>query len=196
MAKPPDHRSFIWVIDDADKIVSVNDEWLAFAQENGAPQLTAAAVLNQSLWPFIQGMETAYLYKKIFDRVRTGVSPVGFPFRCDSPDCRRFMKMTLSLLGGQAIQFKSQIVREEWRTPVDLLDQSRERSGELLRICSWCKLVYIPGQGWGEIEEAVRALDLFGKPSVPETTHTICPNCHEAINLELNLELGDLPDSK
>ena len=38
MEKFLDQRSFIWSIDDADKIVHVNDDWLAFAQENvGAP---------------------------------------------------------------------------------------------------------------------------------------------------------------
>ncbi len=98
---PSDHRSFIWIIDAADKLVHVNDAWLAFAGENTAPQLTAASVLNQPIWRFIQGQETIYLYKQIFGRVRAGKSPVKFPFRCDSPDCRRFMEMQLSLLPGR-----------------------------------------------------------------------------------------------
>ncbi len=91
--------------------------WLAFARENAAPQLTAALVLDQSIWRFIQGQETIYLYKQIFARLRAGKSPVKFPFRCDSPDCRRFMEMQLSLLPGDAIQFMAQILREEWRQP-------------------------------------------------------------------------------
>ena len=37
MEKPLDQRRFIWTIDDADKIVHVNDDWLAFAGENTAP---------------------------------------------------------------------------------------------------------------------------------------------------------------
>ena len=152
MAKPLDQRRFIWAIDDADKIVRVNDVWLAFAGENTAPQLTASLVLNQPLWHFIQGQETRYLYQQIFSRVRAGVSPVKFPFRCDSPDCRRFMEMKLSLLPGGAIEFISRILREEWREPVDLLDNSQDRSGEFLKVCSWCKKINIPGQGWGEIE--------------------------------------------
>ncbi len=176
----PDHRSFIWNIDAADRIVHVNDAWLAFARENTAPQLTAASVLNQPIWRFIQGQETIYLYKQIFGRVRAGESPVKFPFRCDSPDCRRFMEMKLSLLSGDAIQFISHILREEWRQPVDLLDASRDRSGEFLKICSWCKKIYIPGQGWGEIEAAIEPLDLFGHHSMPRMTHTICDSCYDA----------------
>ena len=149
MEKPPDHRRFMWTIDKADKIVQVNDDWLAFAQENLSPHVMAALVLDQYIWRFIQGQETTYLYKQIFDRVRAGVSPVTFPFRCDSPDCRRFMEMQLSLLPGETIQFTSHILREERRDPVDLLDASRDRSGEFLKICSWCKKINIPGRGWG-----------------------------------------------
>ncbi len=149
MEKPLDHRSFIWIIDDADKIVHVNDDWLAFAGENTAPQLTASSVLDQLIWRFIQGQETIYLYKQIFSRLRAGKSPVKFPFRCDSPDCRRFMEMKLSLLPGGAIQFIAQILRQEWRDPVDLLDASRDRTGEFLKICSWCKKITYSGTGLG-----------------------------------------------
>jgi hypothetical protein len=185
MEKPLDHRRFTWTIDDADRIVQVNDDWLAFAGENTAPSLTAALVLDQPIWRFIQGQETVYLYKQIFARLRAGKSPVKFPFRCDSPDCRRYMEMKLSLLAGDAIQFMARILREEWRDPVDLLEASRDRSEEFLKICSWCKKVSIPGQGWGEIEAAIEALDLFGHPSLPRMTHTICDSCYNGIRQEL-----------
>jgi hypothetical protein len=190
MEKPLDQRSFIWVIDHADKIVHVNDDWLAFAGENTAPQLTAPLVLDQPIWRFIQGQETSYLYRQIFRRVRAGVSPVKFPFRCDSPDCRRFMEMQLSLLPGATIQFMAHMLREEWRDPVDLLDASRDKSGEFLKICSWCKKIDIPGQGWGEIEAAIGPLDLFGHHTMPRMTHTICDSCHDAVKSELDKESG------
>ena len=163
--------------------------WLS-PRENTAPQLTASLVLDQPIWRFIQGQETSYLYKQIFSRVRAGKSPVKFPFRCDSPDCRRFMEMKLSLLPGDAIQFMAHILREEWRDPVDLLDASRDRSGEFVKICSWCKKINIPGQGWGEIEAAIVALDLFGHHSMPRMTHTICDSCRGALRLELTSGVG------
>lgn len=195
MEKAPDKRTFIWIIDDADKIVRVNDAWLAFAAENTAPQLTATVVLNQPIWRFIQGQETSYLYKQIFGRVRAGVSPDKFPFRCDSPDCRRFMEMQLSLLPGGAIEFMAHILREERRDPIDLLDKTRDRSEEFLKVCSWCKQINIPGQGWGEIEAAIAPMDLFGHQTMPRMTHTICDACHEAVKLELERESGQNLDS-
>jgi hypothetical protein len=195
MEKPLDQRRFIWIIDAADKIVHVNDDWLAFAGENTAPQLTASLVLDQLIWRFIQGQETSYLYQQIFRRVRAGKSPVTFPFRCDSPDCRRFMEMKLTLLPGDAIQFISHLVREERRDPVDLLDAFRDRSGEFVKVCSWCKKINIPGQGWGEIEAAIGPLDLFGHHTTPRMTHTICDACHAAVKIELDLESGQQQNS-
>lgn len=194
MEKTLDPRRFIWTIDGADKIVQVNDDWLAFAGENTAPSLTAALVLDQPIWGFIQGRETIYLYEEIFGRLRAGVSPVTFPFRCDSPDCRRFMEMKLFLLPGDAIQFISHILREEWRDPVDLLEASGDRSEEFLKVCSWCRKVYIPGHGWEEVEAAIDALDLFGRLSLPRMTHTICDSCYDAVRLELNQESDDGPN--
>ena len=73
---------------------------------------------------------------------------------------------------------------------MDLLDASRDRSGEFLKICSWCKKIHIPGQGWGEIEAAIEPLDLFGHHSMPRMTHTICDSCYNAIKLELDQESG------
>jgi hypothetical protein len=192
---PPDNRRFIWIIDDADKIVHVNEDWLAFAGENSAPQLTASLVLDQPIWRFITGQETIYLYQQIFRRVRAGKTPVKFPFRCDSPDRRRFMTMKLSRLSGKAIQFKAQILRQELRQPIEILDASRDRTEEFLKICSWCKIINIPGRGWGEVEEAIAALDLFGHASMPQMTHTICDSCYNLVKLELIRESGSKKNS-
>jgi hypothetical protein len=194
MEKSFDQRRFIWIIDETDKIVHVNDDWLAFARENTAPQLIASVVLNQHIWRFIQGQETSYLYQQIFSQVRAGRSSVKFPFRCDSPDCRRFMEMQLSLLPGGAIEFISHILREKWRDPADLLDAPQDIAREYLKICSWCKRINIPGRGWGEIEAAIVDLDLFGHRPMPRMTHTICDSCRGALRLELPQEPGENPN--
>ena len=105
------------------------------------------------------------------------------------------MEMKLSLLSGNAIEFISHLLREEWREPLDFLDNSRDRSGEFLKVCSWCKRINIPGQGWGEVEAAIAPLDLFGHHTTPRMTHTICDSCHDAVKLELDKESGKKPNS-
>ncbi len=190
MEKSPKQSCFIWTIDAADKIVHVNDDWLTFARENGAPRLAAALVLGQSLWRFIQGQETVYLYQQILARLRTGRRPITFPFRCDAPDRRRYLEMKLSLLAGSRVQFQTRILRQEYRQPLDFLAACQDRSGEFLKVCSWCNKIYIPDRGWGEPGEAIGALDLFGPRSMPRMTHTICDSCFDFIRQELIREQG------
>jgi hypothetical protein len=181
LANQQDNRTFSWIIDRQDIIVQVNDAWLAFAQENSAPQLTREAVVNQSLWSFITGLETTHLYKLIFGKVRTKKIPLAYPFRCGSPDCRRFLEMEVSPLPGEGISFRSEVKKLEFREPVKLLEPGvKGRSDRYLRICSWCKKIYAKDQ-WLEIEEALIALDLFGEVEPPLFTHGICEFCHDLV---------------
>ena len=55
-----DKRIFLWAIDPEDKIIRVNEDWLAFARENEAPHLTPDAVINRPLWDFVSGGETIH----------------------------------------------------------------------------------------------------------------------------------------
>ncbi|MGC8838371.1 MAG: hypothetical protein ACP5UM_08140 [Anaerolineae bacterium] len=44
-----------------------------------------------------------------------------------------------------------------------------------------------------EVEEAVRALDLFASPQLPQLTHGMCPSCKDFYLqqlAELDLQLG------
>ena len=59
-----------------------------------------------------------------------------------------------------------------------------------MKICSWCKKIYIPGRGWGEIEAAIEPLDLFGHHSMPRMTHTICDSCYELYPAEVESGVG------
>ena len=177
MDQRQDNRIFSWSIDREDNIVQVNEAWLAFARENSAPQLSREAVINQPLWSFITGPEVNHLYELIIDKVRYQKSSLSFPFRCDSPDCRRYLEMQVFPLPEEAVQFQSRVIKLEFREPVNLLE-SGERSGQWLRICSWCKRIFAGGQ-WLEVEAAIKLLNLFAEEALPQLTHGICESCHE-----------------
>ena len=159
----------------------VNDEWLSFAHENGASHLTLDAVLNKSLWQFITDFDVQHLYTLIFNKVLADQLSVKIPFRCDSPDCRRFMEMEISPLSGNRVQIRNRILREEFREPVDLLNPAVNRSKELVRMCSWCKKIDVSPSNWVEVEQAVKQLNLFEAPTSPQLTHGICPTCYENV---------------
>jgi hypothetical protein len=164
-------------IDSNDRIVSVDSAWLRFARENGTPELTADSVIGRSLWDFVSGGETRYLYRLVLERVRTDGSSVVLPFRCDSPATRRYMHLKISPLHEGNLEFQAILVSEEQRSPLALLDPDVPRSERILTLCSWCKRARVRESEWVEPETAISRLDLFGLPDLPQLSHGICDRC-------------------
>jgi hypothetical protein len=175
-------RAYIYRIDENDRLTEVDDSWIAFAEQNNASELTAATVRGQKLWQYISDPSTEQLYRHLIDRVRSEKRTIVVPFRCDSPDTRRFMELHLRPLARGGLEIASRIVREEARPTVALLaDQGASTLREpLVRMCSWCKKVRVP-DGWVEIEQAIAILGLFTDDAVPGLTHGMCEPCHESL---------------
>lgn len=177
-----DGRLFVHRIDGEDVITGVNPEWTDFARENEAPELAGSGgdgVVGRALWDFISDKETRHLYRLMLGKVRSSGVAITLPFRCDSPGVRRFMEMTLDRAGpGGEVEFRCVLLREERREgEATLLDRLSERSSEFVKVCSWCRRVYVGESGWKEPEDAVRELNLFDAPALPQLTHGVCPDC-------------------
>ena len=78
---------------------------------------------------------------------------------------------------NRGLEVTSVLLGAEDRDYVSLLDARVDRSEELLFICSWCKRIELPDDGWTEVEPGVRKLDLFGATALPQLSHSICPEC-------------------
>lgn len=160
-----------------DQIIFISDEWQTFADENKAHDLTNSHVGNHSIYDFICNGETRHIYESVFSRCRVAKKTILIHFRCDAPDTRRFMEMTLSPLPDGGISIESCILREEKRATVNLLDRDTVRTNEILTLCSWCKKVRLEDQTWVEVEEAVENLKLFDKTELPRLSHGACDIC-------------------
>lgn len=177
---------------DADhRIVAVSGSWSAFALENGAPELVAPAPLGRSVFTYVADATTTHLYRAVFEAVARSGLPVVLPIRCDAPALRRFLELRVERPPGRTgVRVRSALVRTEARDPVPLLDRTRSRSDQLLRMCSWCKVVEVDGR-WCSVEEAVAALRLFERAHLPAITHTMCPACYARMHaLVAKLEAG------
>lgn len=175
----PDSRTFIYCLDAADRIVTVNDAWLEFAGENDAPHLTRAAVLRRPVWDFVTGADTQVVYALILQRVRAAQATVRIDFRCDSPTLRRFMNMEVSPLAGNHLRLSCRMSRLESRPAVTWPAPGGRAPRRMVVMCSWCKRVeQRPGE-WGEVEEAVALLEMGAEEAAPAITHGICPECAE-----------------
>lgn len=176
MTAPEDGRVFIHTVGADDNIVHVNDEWVEFARENGAPELAGETVVGRAIWEFITGRETRHISRLLLDKVRAGGRSISIQYRCDSPELKRFMEMEIVPLEGGSVDFRSRILRLERREPVPLLDPGTSRGDEFLTICSWCRRARVASV-WVELDEAVKKLQLFSSVSLPQLTHGICQDC-------------------
>ena len=168
----------VYRLDPEDRIVEVNETWKRFARGNDAAEL-ADGVLGRSLWDFITDSTTATIYRDLLVRVRDGRT-MTFPFRCDAPALRRWMRMTMRPLVRRAVLFESEIL-EEARASAALWARYARRGGELVCVCSWCKRVRIDDQHWMETDAAVDALALFIGQPPPMLTHGMCPTCYASM---------------
>jgi hypothetical protein len=169
--------TYAYSIDADDAVASVSDAWLEFARNNRAPELTRDYVVGQTLWRFIAGRETRRLYEELFARVRVFHKPIEIPFRCDSPDRFRFMRLILGSASQDSIKCEGILIREQERPFFSILDRAFPRTKASLPMCSLCKRILVFGARWVEPQDAIRELDLFDSASPPEIEYLICDDC-------------------
>ncbi len=186
MTIPDENQVIQYIIDAANRITYVSDEWWLFAEENGAgrecypPQL-----LGRSLWDFIAGEETRHLYGILIDKTRAEKKAIQVPIRCDSPERRRQIMIALKSIGDGHIEFLCRTVRVVSRAPVELLRQGVERSDRIIRICSFCKKIAAAADEWIDTERAIERMALFSDNALPRLSHGVCPACHAAALAEV-----------
>ena len=175
----------VYEIGSDDRIRSVSGDWHAFACQNGAGGLSVEAVLGRTLMEFVSGAETQHVYAMIGDRVRKTQCRIAIPPRCDSPQTRRFMKLSIAPAVDSGIRFESRTVREESRQVVPILDPAAPRSEVFVVVCSWCKRFRVL-ESWLEVEDAVARSGLFEADRMPQLTHGMCPDCAVVVQREID----------
>ena len=168
-------------IDPAGRILSVGPAWDDFARNNQGAFLTAPQVIGNSLWDYISDPTTRELYRSLLARVHDDVPQVQFTFRCDSPTRRRLLQMKMTPAEDATTLFTVLPISFVDRDLVPFLVVDRHRSGELLRMCSWCNRVPLTESAWVEVEEAVERMTMFHSADPPAITHGICPRCEETV---------------
>ena len=168
-----------WEIDADDRIVSVDQGFETFADQNDAAGLPAR-VIGRPLWDFIANREVRQLYWELLSKVRSERRAMEVPYRCDSPTCRRYLSLAITPLASGGVVFVSRTIREEPRPAMRLLERSDRPRGELLSMCSWCKKVKTPA-GWTDVEQAVVELELLTEEHPRPITHGMCPDCFETL---------------
>ncbi len=183
-----------YTIDDNDAVVGVGGQWAEFAADNGAAELVAPPV-DRTLWSYFDQPEVRELWQMVVSHVRAHAAPARLPFRCDAPQARRWFEMTVAPAAAGQIHFRSELVFEEERSPIALLDATVERAADAdpVTVCTWC------GRGdnggdWVEIDELLRSQRLLECTALPAITWSICAPCRDDMTAEL-LVAGGIADA-
>jgi hypothetical protein len=173
-------------LDDQLRLTAVDDGWIRFAMENGAPELVPPAPIGKSVLDAVSDRTTRLLYNEAFALAARSGRPIVLPIRCDSPQVRRQLELTITPTPGKGFHVDS-LLRSATPNPGgELLDPSAPRDpGTLMRLCSWCKRMEADGE-WYEIDEAARRLTLFERRELPLLTHGMCKACEAEIRTVLD----------
>lgn len=174
-----------YTIDEHDVVVAVGGEWAEFATDNGAADLVAPPT-DRTLWSYFDQPEVAELWQMIVSHVRSHGAVSQLPFRCDAPQARRWFEMSVDRVPGGGVRFRSQLVFEEERAPVALLDAAAERDpdAEPVVVCAWCNRGNDEDQ-WIEIDKLLRARRMLERAAPPSVTWSICGACRDDMAVEL-----------
>ncbi len=169
--------SVVYCVDSRNAIESVAGAWSRFAEENGAPELRPEAVLGRPLTEFLAGGALQRLWCLLLDRVREHGRARTLPFRCDSPDARRFMELELRLLDRGRVEHRSRLLRSESRDPVARVHPGARRGEGRVVVCSMCKRIEDPVEGWQEAERALALVGELPPARQPSLDHGLCDGC-------------------
>jgi PAS domain S-box-containing protein len=199
-----------YLVDRSGSILAVGEQgWSSFAAENGAEHLAAAeSVIGQCLFNHVAGDAVRQSYRDMHAAVCSGRRPrIVFRYRCDAPDFRREMQMSISMVYGHdghaAALYHSQMVAGHHRPSMDLLSHSLARNSRdsmavpAVVVCSYChdvgqEAASADGGGiWDRLE------DYCGRGVTGEVrvVHGICPACNKRIIDPNILASGVLSDT-
>jgi hypothetical protein len=170
-------------------IQSVGEQnWEQFAYSNNAPNLNADSILGRNFFDFVAG-ETVkqHLDKQLRLLVQSDFRNLVLPYRCDSPDIKRNMRQSITLLvensKASGFLFQSVLLNSKQRPPLDIFDvstieksMSEDRELEIIYMCSYCQKVKsetYTQSNWIEAEDYYRA----GGHSNVRISHGLCMPC-------------------
>lgn len=167
--------------------------WSCFARENGGAGIAdPGSVIGRSILDFVGGDDVIAAYRGYMSELFDGaIEAVAFEFRCDAPDMRRDLWMTIRPLEADgridALLFQSITVRELTRPVLGIFDfealrahASNRQSLPIVTLCAYCARVATAAAGDDE-RKWVSAETYYqnGGTSEVRLSHGICGSCHD-----------------
>lgn len=166
-------------IDPQDRIIQVSSSWNTFALQNEGESCLSAQIHGKPIWNYIHGDMTRMWFHSLLAYVRLRPEPIERPYRCDSPEIKRYMNMVVIPQDNGDILLQHHFLRIEPRAnPIHFqVPQSRIHSDYQKR-CSICGRVQQDGV-WMEIENADSSR--MNRGNVLHVFYGVCESCQRLL---------------
>ncbi len=172
-----DSETNTYWLDEALRITAVSDRWDQFAQNNDGEQALGTLIKGRSLWDFVIDDVTRMWLEVLIKVARMRQEQVERPYRCDSPDLKRYMLMRITPEAQNSLRVDHILVSTAPRTrSVHIRFAGTAKHLPLThRRCSMCGRI-ASDNAWLEP-------DADGVPEDKTLTviYTVCEDCAKAI---------------
>ena len=160
-------------LDQKFRIIHTCSNWDMFAIKNEGFGAVSTIVTGTPLLDFIIGNHTRLWMKNLLEKSFDSFVPIVKPYRCDAPEEKRYMEMTLQNTGEKILEITHKIVETRKIDPHVGCQYSLDTHKRRLR-CSICNRILL-NEHWMDVELAY-ADGLVAKPPVP-VSYGICEEC-------------------
>jgi hypothetical protein len=165
-----------YILDGKGRIISINGPWDEFAHENGGVDIYANDIQGQLIWDFISGDATRMWFDTLINFAAVKNEIIKRPYRCDSPDFKRYMRMTITPEGNGLLRIDHELLSlEQRKNPIYPVHESKSISNISRIRCSIC----------GRINNGIS----WEEPHIKHTTglneivviYTVCNECKSSL---------------
>ena len=161
-----------YILDAEDSITEVSRGWDDFALENRGEDVVGSYVIGRKLQEFIQGDSTSMWIYSLIETARVKQKEIIRFYRCDSPDEKRYMKMTITPEANGTVAVTSQLLRtEKMKQRIGFVYSSAASN----RKCSICNKISYQ-DNWLEPDDA-RVLGLLRDDDPVPVIYSVCNDC-------------------
>lgn len=177
-----DDDSIFYRLDARDRIVEAgSDAWDEFARQNGDGKALRVRIEGTSLYAHVAGEASRMFVWTMLDGVRKLGRSATKLYRCDSPQLKRHMEMTITPSGNGGLLVTHRTVRTEpMLRPVSFAAKAGRTSRLLLR-CSMCNRLRIDG-AWREPDAADLSPQKLPQSGAVAVAYGICEPCSDIVH--------------
>ncbi len=167
-----------YTLDPDDAIIAVTGDWDRFALDNGGDESLSTKIIGRRLDRFIAGDVTLMFVRTLLMSARTLERTIQRPYRCDSPQVKRFMEMTIVPRGSGVLEVCHRQVRSEpYRYSLPVTAAMPGTGSNFVKRCSLCQRIRL-GQTWSEVDDAVLEGRLQQRATAElAVVYGVCPDC-------------------